>query len=98
MEINPVRPAAATATAIDPVKNQDAAQTRQLVQAVKALNQSELYGQDRELQFARDPQSHMVVIKVVQQTTGEVVDQLPPEAVLRAFNSLEQLDVKDKHE
>ena len=81
--------------AIEPVRNEDPAITRQLATAVRALNKSELYGQDRQLQFARDPGTKMMVIKVVQPNTGEVIDQIPAEAVLRAFESLEELQAKE---
>ena len=74
-----------------PNSNQDPAFLKQVATAVRALNQSELYGQDRELQFARDPGTKTMVIKVVQQGTGEVVEQIPPEEVLRAAAALQQL-------
>jgi len=76
--------------AMEPVRNEDPTFTRQLATAVTALNKSGLYGQDRQLQFARDPDTKTVVIKIVQSTTGEVIDQIPPETVLEAFKSLGQ--------
>jgi uncharacterized FlaG/YvyC family protein len=75
-----------------PTSNQDPVLTKQVVTAVRALNQSEMYGQDRQLQFARDPGTKTMVIKVVQQQTGEVIEQIPPEAVLQAFEALQQLE------
>ena len=75
----------------NPATNQDPAFLKQVSTAVRALNQSELYGQDRELQFARDPKTKTMVIKVVQQQTGEVLEQIPPEEVLRAAAALQQL-------
>jgi flagellar protein FlaG len=79
---------------VDPTvsPNQDQASLKQVATAVRALNQSELYGQDRELQFARDPETKTMVIKVVQQATGEVIEQIPPEEVLRAAAALQQLE------
>ena len=74
-----------------PANNQEPAQTRQVASAVRALNQSGMYGQDRELQFAKDPGTKTMVIKVVQQQTGEVIEQIPPEEVLRAAEALRQL-------
>ena len=92
MQIGPTNPLM-PAPAVDPnpAPNQDAALFKQVATAVRALNQSELYGQDRELQFARDPGTKTMVIKVVQQGTGEVVEQIPPEEVLRAAAALEAL-------
>lgn len=94
MQIGPVS-SLTPAPAVDPnpaANQQDPAFLKQIATAVRALNQSELYGQDRELQFARDPGTKTMVIKVVQQGTGEVVEQIPPEEVLRAAQALQQLE------
>jgi uncharacterized FlaG/YvyC family protein len=82
-------------TGVEPVRNEDPAITRQLTTAVRALNQSGLYGQDRQLQFARDPTTRMMIIRLVQPNTGEVIDQIPAEAVIRAFETLDQLQTKE---
>ena len=80
----------APASAI-PVAVDSAAQNRQVVQAVKALNKSEMFGSDNGLEFERDPESKRWVVKVVNRTTGDVVSQIPPEYVLRLAD-----DVKEK--
>jgi uncharacterized FlaG/YvyC family protein len=54
-----------------------------VVAAVRALNKSELLGSDRELQFARDSQTQKMVIQIVDSQSGDVLDQIPPEQVLR---------------
>ena len=87
--VNSINPAPVVDAA--PVANQDPALMKQVATAVRALNQSELYGHDRELQFARDPGTKTMVIKVVQPQTGEVVEQIPPEEVLRAFEALQKM-------
>lgn len=79
-----------------PASNQDALLQKQVTTAVRALNQSGMYGQDRQLQFARDPGTKTMVIKVVQQQTGEVLEQIPPEEVLRAAEALKQLEKASK--
>ena len=79
-----------------PAANQEPALLKQVATAVRALNQSGLYGQDRELQFARDPGTKTMVIKVVQQQTGEVIEQIPPEEVLRAAAALTQMEKSTK--
>jgi len=94
MQIDPLNSLKA-APAIEPVRNEDPAISRQLATAVRALNQSELYGQDRQLQFARDPETKRVVIKIVQSNTGEVIDEIPPETVFQAFKNLQQLQTKE---
>jgi flagellar protein FlaG len=54
-----------------------------VVAAVRALNKSELLGSDRELQFARDSQTQKMVIQIVDSQSGDVLDQIPSEQVLR---------------
>jgi uncharacterized FlaG/YvyC family protein len=90
MQIDPLNSLVA-APAITPARNEDPAVFRRLVTAVRALNRTDLYGQDRELQFARDENTRMLVIRLVQPNTGEVIEQIPPEAVLRAFEELQKL-------
>ena len=94
MQIDSLNSVTAVAAAT-PVGYEPPANFKQLVTAVRALNKSELYGEDRQLQFARDPGTRMMVIRIVRPNTGEVIEQIPPEHVLRAFESLEQLDVKE---
>jgi len=70
---------------IDPVSRsrEDADANQAVVAAVRALNRSELLGSDRELQFARDSQTQKMVIQIVDSRSGDVLDQVPPEQVLR---------------
>lgn len=78
-------PAAATAVPAD-----TASQNRQVVQAVKALNKSEMFGEETGLDFQRDPDTKRLVVKVVNRTTGEVISQIPPEYILRLAEELKQ--------
>ena len=78
-------PASATPVAVD-----TAAQNRQVVQAVKALNKTELFGSENGLEFERDPESKRLVVKVVNRNTGDVVSQIPPEYVLRLADDLKE--------
>jgi uncharacterized FlaG/YvyC family protein len=59
------------------------AEHRQVVQAVKAVNGTEMFGPENELQFQRDPQTKRMVVRVVNRHTREVMSQVPPEYVLR---------------
>ena len=70
---------------VDPaLKSREHADAYQaVVAAVRALNRSELLGSDRELQFARDSQTQKMVIQIVESQSGDVLDQIPPEQVLR---------------
>jgi uncharacterized FlaG/YvyC family protein len=73
-----------------PISADTASQNRQVVQAVKALNKSEMFGEDNGLDFQTDPVSRQLVVKVVNRTTGEVISQIPPEYVLRLADDLKQ--------
>ena len=61
---------------------------RDLVQAVKALNESEMFGQDEELDFQIDSATKCLVVRVLNRNTKEVITQVPPEYVLRMAQSL----------
>jgi uncharacterized FlaG/YvyC family protein len=76
-------PAAAT-----PVPVEKAAENREVVQAVKALNSTEMFGQENDLVFQKDPQTKRMVIKVVNRKTQDVVSQIPPEYVLQLAANL----------
>ena len=78
-----VLPAPAPAIPVD-----RAAENRQVVQAVKALNGTEMFGHDNELTFQRDLQTKRMVIRVVNRQTKEVVSQVPSEYVLRLAEDL----------
>ena len=77
----------AAATAIPADK---ATENREVVQAVKALNNTEMFGQENDLVFQRDPQTQRMIIKIVNRNTKEVVSQIPPEYVLRLAEDLKQ--------
>ena len=83
--ITQAAPASAT-----PVSADDASQNRQVVQAVKALNKSEMFGEDNGLEFQKDPDTKRWVVKVINRTTGDVISQIPPEYVLRLAEDLKQ--------
>jgi uncharacterized FlaG/YvyC family protein len=76
--------------AVDAVPKEKGAESRDLIQAVKALNGAELLGQDNELMFQRDSDTRHMVIRVVNRKTKEVVSQVPPEYVLHLAEGLSQ--------
>jgi uncharacterized FlaG/YvyC family protein len=77
----------ATATVI-PVEK--AAEHREIVQAVKALNGTEMFGSENELLFQRDAKSQRFVIRVVNRKTKEVISQVPAEYLLRLARDAKQ--------
>ena len=75
-----------------PVTPEQLAENRDLVQAVKALNAAASFGDDNELAFLMDRTTRLPVIRIVNRKTNEVVDQIPPEYVLRLAEELRQAD------
>ena len=69
----------------------EAAQRRDLVKAVKEVNQAELFGSNNEITFAIDRDSKRLVTRVVDKSTGEVVDQIPAEYLLRLAEENKQI-------
>ncbi|HLI87025.1 MAG TPA: flagellar protein FlaG [Bryobacteraceae bacterium] len=68
------------------------AQARDVVQAVKAVNASEMFGQENELVFQMDRQAKRMVVQIVNRQTKEVISQIPPEYVLRLSEDMKSLE------
>ena len=77
-------------TVATPVPVEKAAENRQIVQAVKALNKTEMFGQDNDLVFQRDQETQKMVVKIVNRKTKDVVSQVPAEYVLRLAEDLKK--------
>jgi uncharacterized FlaG/YvyC family protein len=56
---------------------------RDLIQAVKAIEPAELFGPNNKLTFVWDRTTGRMQVRIVNSKTGEVVNQVPPEYVLR---------------
>jgi flagellar protein FlaG len=67
------------------------AQTRDVVQAVKALNATEMVGDENELVFQMDQQAKRIVVQIVNRQTQEVVSQIPAEYILRLSEDMKKL-------
>ncbi|HEY7335279.1 MAG TPA: flagellar protein FlaG [Bryobacteraceae bacterium] len=80
--------AAQLSTPSEPVTPRQLEEQRSLVQAIKAVNASEMLGQDNELTFVLDRAARRAVARIVNKQTGEVVDQIPAEYVLRMAEEL----------
>jgi flagellar protein FlaG len=63
---------------------------RALIQAVRAVNGAELYGQQNELSFAFDRATQRAVVRIVDKKTREVVQQIPTEQVLRMAEEVQE--------
>jgi uncharacterized FlaG/YvyC family protein len=91
MDINSISRSVHTSAVADAtIPVEKAAENREVVQAVKALNATEMFGQDNQLMFQRDPQSQRMVVRVVNRKTKEVVTQIPAEYVLRLAADLKK--------
>jgi len=89
MEISAVnRTDAVLPTTAMSVPSDVANQNREVVQAVKAVNQSAMFGQDEELAFQMDSATKRLVVQVINRNTKEVISQVPPEYVLRMAQNL----------
>jgi len=90
MEITSIKPNSVPVPEPMNVSPQEAAQRQQLIQAVKAVNSSEMLGQDQELVFAFDPANRRPIIRLIDRRTREIVMQVPPEYVLRLAEDFKQ--------
>jgi len=89
MDINTVNRSVEPLVAEAPVApTQNSAEHRDVVQAVKALNATEMFGQENELTFQMDRQARRMVVQVINRQTKEVISQIPPEYVLRLYEDL----------
>ncbi len=61
---------------------------REIIQAVKAVNASQLFGQNSEVTFTMDRQTRRPVVRIVDRNTNELIRQIPPEYVLRLAEDL----------
>ncbi len=59
-----------------------------LIQAVKDVNAAQSLGSDRELTFAVDRETRHVVVRIIDSSTGEILDQIPKEQVLQLAEKL----------
>jgi flagellar protein FlaG len=60
----------------------------ELIQAVRAVNESAMFGDEYELTFSMDRGSRRTLLQLVNRETREVVRQIPPEYVIRAAREL----------
>lgn len=98
MEIGPANRVDMSAPVTSQATSQDwLLNDRQAVAAVHWLNQAEWLGQERELTYKRDPKTGKMVIQILERQTGDVVDQIPPESILRLVSELQsELEKKDE--
>ena len=70
---------------------EQAAKNRELLQAIRTINEGGGVGPTSELRFAFDPKTGQPLIKIVDRVTNEVITQVPSEVTLRAAEILKEL-------
>jgi len=74
---------------------QEPPQQQELIQAVKAVNVAELFGQNSELTFVLDRETRRPLVRLIDRTTNEIIRQIPPEYVLRMAAELRELEDRE---
>ena len=74
-----------------PVNPEQAAKNREILEAIKTINEGGGVGPSSELRFALDRDSGRVLIRIVDRVTDEVLMQLPPESALRTAEMIKSL-------
>jgi uncharacterized FlaG/YvyC family protein len=86
MEIGPLNRISAGTPAVGEGTQENLAQ---LVSAIRTLNGMEFLGRGRELKLRRGA-GRRPMVELLDLETGEVLDELPPEQVLRMMTELEK--------
>lgn len=63
---------------------------REIIRAVKAVNRIQLFGDQNELTFVFDPESHKPLLRIIDRETNEVVRQIPADYVLQLARELKK--------
>ena len=96
MELGPINRVSATPAVPAAPAWQVDPKLHQIVKAVHALNRSEFAGRDRQLSLLTDPRTKQMVIRVMDRASGEVIDQIPDEQVLRMAAEFMEQERKGK--
>jgi uncharacterized FlaG/YvyC family protein len=82
MDITALQGSAPTPAPV-PFGSEQAAENREIVTAIKSINAAELSGSSSELTFVFDRLSRRAVVRLVDKATRNVIQQIPPEYMLR---------------
>lgn len=61
---------------------------RAVIRAVNAVNSSGAYGSDHQLTYSIDRSARLVIVRLVDKTTGAVLDQIPNQYLVRMAEEL----------
>ena len=70
------------------VSAEQQAENLQLIEAVRAINAAELYGEDSELAFVLDRRTRRALIRLVDRKTKQPIRELPSDLVLSLAESV----------
>jgi len=90
MEIGPLSRASMNAPVAVDAWQESPALLSQLVVAIRGLNRPEFLEQGREYRLRRRMAGKRPAVDLVDRETGDVLDEFPPEAVLRMMAELEK--------
>ena len=88
MQIAPLQVNQVASSAVQPATPETRMENQELIRAVKALNATELFGQNSELTFVMDRKTHRPLVRIIDRKTKKVIRQIPPEYVLRMSEDL----------
>jgi uncharacterized FlaG/YvyC family protein len=74
--------------AVAPTPVERPPEQRELIQAVKALNAAETFGNRNEVTFVLDQKTRRPVVRIVDRDTNQLIRQIPPEYALRMAEDL----------
>lgn len=86
--LNGAAPALAAIPTPAPVAPEEAANNRNLIQAVKAVNEAGTFGDNNEITFQFDRNSRQPIVQIIDRSTKQVVEQIPPEYILQLAETL----------
>ena len=93
MDFTPVNSPEQLPSAVpDPANANWLVENRDLIRSIKSINASELFSEGSELTFALDRETKRPVVRVVNQQTGEILWQAPPEYMLHLAQTLGQAE------
>ena len=90
MEVGKVQPflGLSVPSEIRPQTPEEKIAQREVVQAIKAVNQAQVFGENNELTFSFDRSTGRPITKLVDRKTKEVVRQIPNQTVLELARDL----------
>ena len=85
---NGAAPALAAIPTPAPVPPEQAANNRNLIRAVQAVNEAGVLGENNEITFQIDRNSRLPLIRIIDRDTNKVVEQIPAEYILQLAATL----------